>query len=294
MPRPKSRGSNRTPAPKDVPFTHLDKTLFPQVGITKADVLKFYQSIAPRLLPHLRNRPITLERLPDGLGPGAPRFWQKNTPDYYPQWIPRVELPTDQGKPVNYLLVNDEPTLLYLVNQGAMTFHVWLSRVGSLDRPDYVLFDLDRSEATFEDVIRIARHLHRILAKKNVETLVKTSGKSGLHVLAPWREKAGYDAARDWAMQVAGQLVDELPEVATTERLRAQRHGRVYIDVVQNARGHHVVPPYVLRAVADATVSTPLNWKEVNDRLDPSQFTMETVLKRVARQKADPFAAVAF
>ncbi|HSU65609.1 MAG TPA: non-homologous end-joining DNA ligase, partial [Tepidisphaeraceae bacterium] len=260
---------------------------------TKGDVLQFYQSIAPRLLPHLRDRPVTLERLPDGLRPGAPRFWQKNTPDYYPDWIPRVDLPTEDGKPVKYVLVNDQATLLYLVNQGTITFHTWLSRVGSLDHPDYVLFDLDRSQASFADVVKLAKQLHKLLSQEGSEALVKTSGKTGLHVLAPWRKKAGYRAAREWAMGVAGRLVDELPEIATTERLKAERHGRVYVDVIQNARGHHVVPPYVLRAVAEATVSTPLDWKEVTGRLNPKRFTMKRVLKRVGEQKADPFAAVA-
>jgi bifunctional non-homologous end joining protein LigD len=141
--------------------------------------------------------------------------------------------------------------------------------------------------------VKLAKELHQLLSQEGAEALVKTSGKTGLHVLAPWRKKAGYDAAREWAMEVAGRLVDELPEIATTERLKAERHGRVYVDVIQNARGHHVVPPYVLRAVAEATVSTPLDWKEVTGRLNPKRFTTKRVLKRVGEQKADPFAAVA-
>lgn len=275
-----------------VQFTHTDKILFPEAGITKGDVLKFYESIAPRLLPHLRDRPVTLERLPDGLREGAPRFWQKNTPKHYPDWIPRIGLPSESGDVVNYALVNDLDTLLYLVNQGALTFHVWLSRVGSLDTPDYVLFDLDRSNATFADVVKTARDVHKVLSGQGVEAYPKTSGKSGLHVLAPWKEKGGYDEARAWAMQVAEQVMADLPEIATTERLKSERHGRVYVDVIQNARGHHVVPPYVLRAVPRATVSTPLEWTEVTARLNPAKFTMKAVLARVAKQKHDPMAAL--
>lgn len=299
-----SRGGTGVPAVK---FTRTDKILFPQAGLTKGDVLDFYRAIAPRLLPHLRDRPITLERLPDGVVEGGPRFWQKNTPDYYPDWIPRVELPTGKGKPVHYALVNDLDTLLYLVNQGALTFHVWPSRVPNLDVPDYVLFDLDRSQATFADVVKIAKRLHDLLEDRGVKAYVKTSGKSGLHVLTPWGRnhrqasiKTGgrgsmggnYDAARAWAMAVADELVAALPDLATTERLKSERHGRVYIDVIQNARGHHAVPPYVLRAVPQATVSTPLDWDEPTSRLNPAKFTTDVVLGRMKKQKRDPLASL--
>src|SRR5687767_6637681 len=138
VPKPK------TAAPTRVAFSHLEKVMFPAKGYTKGDLLTYYAKIANKLIPHLRDRPITIERLPDGLsGPKAPRFWQKNTPSYYPAWIPRVNLPTEDGKPVHYSLVNDLDTLMYLVNQGTITFHVWMSRVDDVDRPDYVLFDLD-------------------------------------------------------------------------------------------------------------------------------------------------------
>ena len=278
-------------SPVPVQFTNVGKVWFPAAGVTKGDVIKYYLGIADKLLPHLRDRPITLERMPDGVGEGKPRFWQKNTPDYYPGWIPRFELPSEQGKRVQYALVNDEQTLAYLVNQGAITFHPFLSRVHDLDRPDFVLFDLDPGGAKFADVIRIAKALHSLLDIAGKENFVKTSGKSGLHVLVPWREEGGYDAAREWAMALAGDVVVSLPEVATTERLKGEREGRVYIDVIQNARGHHAVPPYVLRPTPGATVSTPLDWKEVTPKLDPKKFTVKTALKRFGKGP-DPLIAV--
>src|SRR5262249_36397261 len=159
-----------------------------------------YRRIAPRLLPFLRDRPATLERLPEGLGNGrAPHFWQKNTPATYPDWIPRVELPSE-GKTVHYALVNDLDTLLYLVNQGTLTFHVWFSRLADLDRPDFVLFDLDPGQAPFGDVVTIANELHAILQDEGSKAFVKTSGKTGLHVLVPWDEQGDYDEARAWAV----------------------------------------------------------------------------------------------
>jgi bifunctional non-homologous end joining protein LigD len=236
---------------------------------------------------------VTLERLPDGLsGPKAPHFWQKNTPASYPDWIPRVELETARGKPVHYALVNSEDTLLYLVNQGTITFHPWLSRVGDLDRPDFVLFDLDPGEASFTDVVAVARRLHSVLDAEGVESFVKTSGKTGLHVLVPWHGEGGFDEARAWAGEIAGRAAEVMPERATVEIRKNKRGGRVYVDVLQNARGHHAVPPYVVRAVPGATVSTPLRWQEVNDSLDPAELNLRTAPRRLSRQKRDPLAAL--
>src|SRR5262249_17259487 len=161
--------------------THPDRVIDPSTGATKRDVFDYYRRIAPRLLPHLKDRPATLERLPEGLtGPDAPHFWQKHTPDAYPARIAPVGLPPQTRKPARYALVNDAETLLYLVNQGTLTFHVWFSRVADLDRPDFVLFDLDPGRATWDDAVAVAGALHGILDGEGIESLVKTSGKTGL------------------------------------------------------------------------------------------------------------------
>jgi len=285
--RPRNLKSARPPA-QFTDFTHTDKLMYPGDGITKADVLEFYERISQFLLPYLHDRPATLERLPDGLGGrGAPHFWQKDTPSYYPDWIPRVELPSAFGKRVHYVLVNDTPTLLYLVNQGTLTFHVWLSRIGNIDRPDFVLFDLDPGRASFADAVAVARHLHLTLKADGHNSCVKTSGKTGLHVLVPWKYEGGYDDARAWALEFAQQVADELPDQATTEIRKAKRGLRVYIDVMQNARGHHAVPPYVIRAVPGAPVSTPLSWRELKPQLDPAQFNVKTIFRRLSRRHRD-------
>jgi bifunctional non-homologous end joining protein LigD len=276
--------------PDGVEVTNPGKVLFPDDGITKADVAAYYRKVAPRLLPFLKDRPVTLERLPDGLGEGRPHFWQKNTPDSYPAWVPRAEFETERGKPVKYVLVNDLPTLLFLVNQGSLTFHPWLSRVESPDRPDFVLFDLDPGPAAFADVVAVAKAVHAELAGEGREAVVKTSGKTGLHVLAPWAGRGGFDAARAWALGVAERVAGALPDVATVEIRKAKRAGRVYVDVLQNARGHHAVPPDVLRPVPGATVSTPLRWAELTPGLDPKKFTLRSVPARLARLKEDPMA----
>jgi bifunctional non-homologous end joining protein LigD len=287
-------GKSSAPLREGLKFSNTDRVLFPDEGITKGGVLDFYRRIAPRLLPHLRDRPVTLERLPEGIGGGdKPHFYQKDTPAYYPEWIPRVELPNEKGKVIHYVLVNDADTLLYLVNQGTLTFHPWFSRVEDLDRPDFVLFDLDPGPAAFADVVTVARELHTLLKGEGIKPVVKTSGKSGLHILVPWADDGGYDAARSWTQEVAKRVVEALPDRATMEPRKANRGGKVYVDTLQNARGHHAVPPYVLRAIPGALVSTPLSWREVTDDLDPGKYNLKTIFKRLSRQKADPMAGLA-
>jgi bifunctional non-homologous end joining protein LigD len=279
------------PQSQTVGFTHLDKVMFPQVGITKREVLRYYERISARLLPHLRDRPATLERLPEGVKDSAgPHFWQKHIPSYYPTWIPRIELPTEDGPSVTYVLVNDRDTLLYLVNQGTLTVHVWLSRIHNLDRPDFVLFDLDPSEVPFTEVVVVAKQLYKLLRARQFNAFVKTSGKRGLHVLVPWEQGGGYAEALEWAKQLAQAVVAEVPDSASLEPRKAMRRGKVYVDVLQNVRGHHVAPPYVLRAVPQAGVSTPLAWHELTSDLHPQRFTLKTIFRRLARQRRDPFA----
>lgn len=284
---------SRTRVPDEIRITNVDKVMFPDAGLTKGDIIAYYERIAPLMLPHLKDRPITIERYPDGIAEGSTSFWQKNTPDYYPAWIERVELDGDEGRIVAYTLVSNLATLLYLVNQGAITFHVWTSRVANPARPDYVVFDLDPGERSFADVITVAQALHELLEEHDLDSVVKTSGKSGLHVMVPWRKRKDIDAAREWAMEIASELVAVVPNLATTERSKAKRRGRLYVDVMQNASGKHVVAPYTLRATPAATISMPIEWSEVKRGLTPGKFTVKSVFRRLAKLDADPLALIA-
>jgi bifunctional non-homologous end joining protein LigD len=275
-----------------VELTHAEKMMFPERGITKGEVFAYYEKIADRLLPFLRDRPVALQRYPDGIGPGRPHFWQKNTPAYYPKWIRRVEIVADDGRKVLYPLVDNVETLLYLVNQGTITFHVWFSRVESLERPDFCLFDIDPKTATFEKVIVVAQALHRVLSSERIQSYIKTSGKSGLHIFVPWTLTKGFDDVKKWAMSIAQRIVDEMPDIATVIRNPKLRGGKVYIDTLQNARAQLFAAPYVLRNVEPATVSTPLEWKEVKEGLDPGAFTISSILRRLSRQRRDPLAGL--
>lgn len=295
----KSAGSKSRSAPKitissaeppKVQFTNVDKIMFPEPELTKGDLIKYYLDISKRMLPYLKDRPITLERYPDGIVENAPRFWQKNTPDYYPKWIPRVQINSSDGKAVNYALVNDVQTLAYLVNQGAITFHINFSRIQSLEHPDFVLFDLDPGDAPFTDVLRIARQIHAVLNPQNIPAYIKTSGKNGLHILTPWHQPGGFEQARAWALQIAGQIVQVLPKIATTQRRLNARAGRVYVDVMQNSPGHHFAAPYSVRPTPQATLSAPLQWRELTARLNPAKFNLQTIKSRISRMKSDPMA----
>jgi bifunctional non-homologous end joining protein LigD len=159
-----------------------------------------------------------------------------------------------------------------------------------LDRPDFVLFDLDPGQARFADAVLIAKQLAVLFKKAKVKAFVKTSGKTGLHILTPWDQNGGYDEARSWAWELAKQAVDALPDIATVERSKAKRGRRVYVDVMQNANGRHAVPPYMLRPINGAPVSTPLDWPSLTPSLDPSQFNLKTIFSRLAKQKRDPMA----
>ncbi|MCC7350723.1 MAG: non-homologous end-joining DNA ligase [Phycisphaerales bacterium] len=287
---PKPATPIANPPPQRVRFTNADKILFPESRISKGDLIKYYMDISGRMLPYLKDRPITLERFPDGIADDSPRFWQKNTPSHYPKWIPRARIPTTDGKPVDYAIVNNVETLAYLVNQGTITFHIYFSRIQTLDRPDFVLFDLDPGDAPLTNAIRIARQIHAFLNPLNIPAFVNTTGKRGLHILAPWHQPGGYDQARAWALRIAEQVVQAMPKIATLERRLAARAGRVYVDVMQNALGHHFASPYSIRPTPQATLSAPLQWRELTTRLDPARFNIRTIQNRVLRMKSDPMA----
>jgi bifunctional non-homologous end joining protein LigD len=179
------------------------------------------------------------------------------------------------------------------VNQNVLTFHIWFSRVQKPDKPDFVLFDIDPHQSTFPNAVKVAVALHGILDEEGIENFLKTSGKSGLHVMIPWTAKRGdFEKARGFAAGVAQRVADALPKIATTERSISARGSRVYVDAMQNAKGKHVVPPYVIRATPTATVSMPIKWTELTAGFTPRKFDMKTALKLIARMKSDPLESL--
>jgi bifunctional non-homologous end joining protein LigD len=269
---------------RELRLSNLDKPFWPDEGITKGDLIAYYRDVADALVPHLRERPFTMKRYPDGWQ--GKHFFQKQAPSHMPEWIPRTPQPasTREGekKIIEYALVNDELALLWMVNMGCIDMHAWSSRVDKPMRPDWVMFDLDPSEgATFEDVVEVAQLVKDTLDLLELESFPKTSGSRGIHILVPIARRHTFGDTRDFASIVAGALARAHPGLVTTEWARAKRKG-VLVDANQNRPGATNAMVYSVRPRAGAPVSTPLRWDEVAEGLDLAAFTMEAVLDRVA------------
>ncbi|MFL6233363.1 MAG: DNA ligase D [Thermoanaerobaculia bacterium] len=272
-----------------VKLTNLDKVFWPAEGYTKGDLIEYYRAIAPWMLPLLRDRPLILDRYPNGIT--GKSFFQKNAPEKAPAQLRTLKLRSEERE-IDYILCDEAEGLLYLVNLGAIPFHVWSSRVESIDRPDWCILDLDPKTAPFAHVIRIALAIRELCEEIGVPPFIKTSGGSGLHVLLPMGGLLAHEPVRQLAELLAGVIVRRLPDIATTARSIPARRGRVYVDALQNGRGKLLAAPYCVRPRPGATVSTPLDWREVSPKLDPGAFTLKTVPERLRKRKADPLLPI--
>ena len=277
-------------ASKEVKLTNLKKMFWPADGYTKGDLVSYYERVAPLLLPYLRDRPLVLTRYPDGIT--GKSFFQKDAPEFTPAWV-RTErvYSKDAEREMEYLVVDDVESLRYVANSGTIPLHLWASRLGSLERPDWLVLDLDPKGAPFTDVVKVARALHRILDDLELPSYPKTSGATGLHILIPLGARYTYDEVRTFARLLAVLGVEAEPEISTIARPLRSRGGKVYIDFGQNGHGQTIVGPFSLRPLPGAPASCPLTWGEVTARLDPARFTMITVPKRFDKM-ADPLAPV--
>ena len=273
-------------------LSSLDKLFWREEGVTKGDLLAYYRDVSHVLVPHLRNRPFTMKRYPDGWQ--GKHFFQKDAPSHTPEWIRTVPFPatsrdTRERRIVDYVLVNDELALLWVVNMGCIDMNAWYSRVDRPSRPDFVLFDLDPSpDVGFQETVDVALLVKEALDLLELESFVKTSGSRGIHVLVPIARRYGYGETRAFAEVIAGALARAHPGLVTTQWVKKKRRG-VLVDANQNGAGKTIASVYSVRPRAGATVSTPLRWDEVRPGLDPLVFTMDAVLDRVARH-GDLFA----
>ena len=275
---------------KQVKLTNLEKIFWPDEGYTKGDLIEYYRAIAPLLLPYLKNRPLVLTRYPDGIA--GKSFFQKDAPEFVPSWIRREKIYSkDTDRDIGYIIVNDLETLLYVINMGTIPLHLWSSRIDSLERPDWLVLDLDPKGAPFSHVVKVARVLHGILTKLRLESFVKTSGASGLHILVPLDARYTHEQSKNFARLLAILGAESAPDISTIARPIAARGGKVYIDFGQNGYGVTIAAPFAVRPLPKATVSCPLLWREVNGRLHPSRFTIETIPARFPRMK-DPMAPI--
>ena len=277
--------------PRVIPFTNLDKVLYPDSGFTKGDVIEYYRSVAEWMLPFLRDRPLVLTRYPDGIE--GKSFYQKNAPEWAPDWVRTVTVWSEGSeRDLDYFVVDDLDSLLYIANSAALLLHVWSSRVATLGNPDWCILDLDPKDAPFAHVIEIARVLHRLCEEMGLPAFVKTSGSTGLHVLVPVARRVTYDQSRTLGELLARLLVRERRDIATIERVVKKRGGKVYVDFLQNGHGKLLVAPYSTRPLPGAPVSTPLRWSEVKPGLDIARYTIATLPRRLRTMKDDPLRPV--
>ncbi|MGH7297898.1 MAG: DNA ligase D, partial [Polyangiaceae bacterium] len=286
----------RTPASK---LSNPDKVLFPRDGITKKQIWDYYGAIAPVMLPHLAGRPINLQRYPDGID--GEEWYQQNAPPKMPPFVHQIDVGPRHGNK-HRIVCDSVDSLQYLANLAALTIHQWCCHVPpgvtgragidhALACPDYVVLDLDPGDGPWAHLIQVALAVRTLLDALSLESVVKTSGKRGLHVLVPIAPGPTHDQATGFAEQVARAVAKVLPDVATVERMKDKRSGKLYVDYGQNGEGRTIVSPYTIRARDGAVVSTPLRWDEVTEALDPTRFTIRTVLERVSKH-GDLFAGV--
>jgi bifunctional non-homologous end joining protein LigD len=270
---------------RTVEVSNAGKVLYPGDGITKGELVDYYRQVAGRMLPHLRGRPVAMERYPDGIE--GERIFQKDVPGYFPGWIDRVKVHKEGGT-LQQAVCDQAATLVYLANQACITPHVFLSRTDRLDHPDQLIFDLDPAGDDFQAARRAALALRSLLEELELPSFPKTTGGKGVHVTVPLDRRADYDTVRRFARQVAAVLAGRQPDRLTTEQQKRNRGGRLYLDVMRNAYAQTAVPPYAVRARPGATVATPLDWNEVEDpSLRPAAFTIRSVLARF--EQADPW-----
>jgi bifunctional non-homologous end joining protein LigD len=281
----------QAPAPREVKFSNLDKVFWPDEKYTKGDLIEYYRSISPWLLPYLKDRPVVLTRYPDGID--GKSFYQKDAPGFVPDWIQTIPIwSEDTQRDINYFVCNDVESLVYLVNLGTIPLHIWMSRIDDLTKPDWCLIDLDPKEAPFAHVITLAKTMKKLCDAVEMPAFVKTTGKSGLHVMLPLGRQLTYAQSLQLAILFARLVTDEHPDIATTQRTISKREGKVYVDAFQNRAGQLMVAPYSVRPSPGAPVSMPIEWDEVNTKLHNSNFTIANALKRMQKLGHDPVLPV--
>ena len=275
----------------EVALSNLQKVFWPNEKYTKGDLLEYYRTISPWLLPYLKDRPLVLTRFPDGIE--GKSFYQKDAPDFTPDWIRTVPIwSEDTQRALNYIVCDNLETLLYVANMGSIPLHIWASRADSLELPDWCIIDLDPKGAPFTDVVEVALSLHRLCGELELPHFVKTTGSTGLHVLIPLAQQCTFDQSRTLGELLAQVVVAELPAISTLVRPIKGREGKVYLDYLQNRTGQLIVAPFSVRPLPGAPVSMPLQWREVTRKLTMSAYTIITAPKRMEKLGTDPVRPV--
>jgi bifunctional non-homologous end joining protein LigD len=281
----------KAPVKKTISFSNLKKVYWPAEKYTKGDMIEYYRAVSRWMLPYLRNRPVVMTRFPDGID--GKSFYQKDAPEFAPEWLRTVSIwSEDTQREIRYFVCDDEESLLYVANLGTIPLHIWASRVGSLELCDWCVLDLDPKDAPFSDVIKCAQALYTLCQSVGLPSYVKTTGKTGLHILLPLGRQCTYAQSRTLGELLARIALREVADIATITRHVTKRGDKVYLDYLQNRHGQTIVAPFSVRPLPGATVSMPLLWEEVNDALDPRAFTIKTAIERLERLGTDPVSPV--
>jgi len=274
----------------DIDISHPDKRIFPADKLTKQDLVDYYRKIAPTILPYLKDRPLTLRAFPDGIEQDG--FFQKHAPDHFPDYIKRLDVPlrSKAGESIEMASADEERDLVYLANQNVVELHVALATGEALASPDQMIFDLDPSDQDFEKVRELAFELRSLLERYELPCFVKTTGSRGLHVHVPLRGEDRFERVKPVARQLAEEVLDNCPSIATLEHRKEKRGNRVFIDYLRNDYGMTAIAPYSLRALKGAPVATPISWDELGGRdSEPQSWGLKNIFRRLGG-KEDPWA----
>lgn len=276
----------------EIQLKHLDKVFFKKPGLTKGDLVTYYQTVASAMVPLIKTHPISMQRFPDGLsGEG---FFNKDTPDYFPAWIRRVPFPKREGGHFDAPVIDNEAGLVYLANQAVITPHLYLSKVDDLEHPDRMIYDLDPPHETrdYSGVRKAALDIRGVMQALDLKCWVQTTGSQGFHVVIPLDGTMTFNAVRDFAQAVSRLLIQRNEGLYTLEDHISKREGRIFLDTLRNSYGATAVAPYAVRARPEASVATPVEWSEVEAGVNPRDWTIQNLPQRLATQE-DPWKSMA-
>ena len=261
-------------------FTHLDKIFFPEAKITKGDLANYYREVMPYIFPYLKGRPCNLLRQPNGIG--GQSFFQKDVGGTVPSWVKTASIYSESnGHNIDYYLCDSPDSLLYMVQLGCVEINPWNSTIKNLKKPDWIVIDLDPEDISFKEVVKAALAVKDICEQLKIPAYPKTSGKTGIHIFIPAKAAYTYEQSRQFAQLLASLVNERLPGTTSLKRDPKDRQKRIYVDYLQNREGQTLAAPYSVRPTKSASVSTPLHWDEVNNKLDPARFTIKNIFKRL-------------
>ncbi len=272
----------------DIEISNREKKFFPEQNYTKGNLIDYYEKIYDIMIPHMKDRPISMLRFPDGID--GKKFFQKDAPDYFPDWIEKKQVKNQDGTTTNYVICNDKASLVYLVNQACITPHIWLSKKDKLRFPDRMIFDLDPADEDFSKVKWAALTLKKLLQDcLGFPTFLMTTGSRGVHIVVPLKRERSFDEVRSFAQQISVYLETQYPDVFTTAIRKNKRGNKIYLDVARNSYAQTTIAPYGVRPLNGAPVATPLDWNELEKQeIHAQSYTIQNIFKRLGR-KGDPW-----